>query len=240
MSASVSQLTDKEPLVVSTNANAGIAAHLDVGRHGDDRHRRMSAAAAHCLSKSVDVFTSAYAYTDGLLALIQHAVSLTLASPSSNNVVVDRSRLVAVLSQTRAANRLMGTLNSVAWFAAISAERTAPTADAKWLRRLNLLKGRSVLAAVVVPPDLVFQRSSWCSIIRSSMPPFFTTSACSSSSPSPMSPASGAWLAPFGSLTSFAICPPTFFSFNKCVVLRLLYIFFCVPHSPDRSHLSDS
>lgn len=145
-------LADKKPFFVAPHADAvsgvvGIAAKFRISHHVDDRQqRRMSASsAAHLLSKSVDVFTSTYAYTDGLLAMLQHTTTLFVTTPPPS-ALVDRARLVGLLSQTRAANRFMGTINSIAWYFAVSAEPVprsgANVQAALWLRALNQVKGR--------------------------------------------------------------------------------------------------
>jgi len=92
----------------------------------------------------VNVFSSAYAYSDGLLAVVQHLSSLLpLAATSASGA--SRTRFVQLLSQTRAANRLMGTLNSVQWYRDIVAERVVNNSGLL-LRRLNQLKALLMVA----------------------------------------------------------------------------------------------
>lgn len=136
----IDKKANKQRRLIATNTNtANIATKLGIATHA---HQTMSGA--HLLSKSVDVFTSTYAYTDGLLAVIQHLTTLFVANSNADARFVP-ARLVAVLSQTRAANRLMGTANSVAWFASVCAEELPKATDgpAISMRNLNQIKGLS-------------------------------------------------------------------------------------------------
>jgi hypothetical protein len=103
------------------------------------------------LDKFSSVFASTYAYSDGLLAALQHLLVLSAgADTSTKSAWLDQSQFASLLSQTRAANRLMGCSNSVQWFLSVCAEAVDPRADFSapglLLRRLNQLKALLMVA----------------------------------------------------------------------------------------------